>query len=174
MYWDWPCIQITVLRSASHGITIQHFAIILQYSLSVRTSHAVSKLVNITNIHEIFILNSRLVHEQGRSLRFARRGWGIFAPPPCRNFSPPKLILCEIYPLISSFGLQKSYHTTPKTRDIKGHGGGVCLHLKLLGGRVLPPHATPLFMKHSLITSNKCILTALTYVSCKIVGFLLL
>ena len=40
-----------------------------------------------------------------------------------------KLILCEIYYLIFSFGLQKSYHTTPKTRDIKSQGGTLLLWL---------------------------------------------
>ena len=36
----------------------------------------------------------------------------MFAPP------PPQPILCEIFHSNSLFGLQKSYYSTPKTRNI--------------------------------------------------------
>ena len=40
------------------------------------------------------------------------------------NLRPTQLILCEISRFISSHGLQKSYHSTPKTMDIKLPNGG--------------------------------------------------
>ena len=58
------------------------------------------------------------------------RGGGNFVPTR-KNFAPPpKLILCKIYHFISSFGLQKSYHSKPKIMDFKRLGGG----LNHLGG----------------------------------------
>ena len=60
-------------------------------------------------------------------MRFSR-GRQIFvlqSPLPWKKFgSPTKLFLCEIYHLMSSFCTQKSYHSTPKTRNIKTQGGG--------------------------------------------------
>ena len=69
------------------------------------------------------------VNNQGRCVRFAREGQ-ISPYPPWRVSPSPKLILCEIYHLISSFCLQMSYHLTPKIRDIKSQGlGGVVTFL---------------------------------------------
>ena len=68
------------------------------------------------------------------------RGGGNFVPTR-KNFAPPpKLILCKIYHFISSFGLQKSYHSKPKIMDFKRLGGG----LNHLGGGACPCPLSPL------------------------------
>ena len=44
---------------------------------------------------------------------------------PCRNFAPPlKLIECEIYHLIPSFCLLKSFHSIPKNKGYQKPGEG--------------------------------------------------
>ena len=61
------------------------------------------------------------------------RGVKKIRPLPCtgRILLPPKLSLCEIYHLISSFCLQKSYQTHQKQGISKARGP-------------FPPYATPL------------------------------
>ena len=52
---------------------------------------------------------------QGRTVSFATGGPNKITPP-LEEISPTsKLILCEIYNLISLIGLQKTCHSTPKT-----------------------------------------------------------
>ena len=62
--------------------------------------------------------------------------WGLLEgaknhPPSLRMLDPqplppPKLILCEIYHSILSFGLQQSYHSTLRIRDFKSQGPLCC------------------------------------------------
>ena len=68
-----------------------------------------------------------LIHgyNQGLTVRFARGGGGKLDTKRVNILSPPLLtwrILSEIHNLISSCCLQKSYHSTPKTREIKSQG----------------------------------------------------
>ena len=79
---------------------------------------------------------------QGRSGRFE------ILPP------PPELILCEIYLLISSFCLQKSYHTHQKQEITKVTGGGAgAPSLNNLGGHVIVPG--PLWVHGENIRNGK-------------------
>ena len=56
--------------------------------------------------------------KQGRSVRFAREGYILHAQKKfgytLEEFCPPKLISCEIYHLIFSFCLKKSYYKHQK------------------------------------------------------------
>ena len=60
---------------------------------------------------------------QGRTVRFAR---GQNNSPPPGGILPPTLNynLCEIYYLISSFGIHKSYHSRPKQSTIISRARG--------------------------------------------------
>ena len=70
------------------------------------------------------LFKSSQSHNQGRSVRFYREGQKKLISPE-GILTPSKLILCEIYHLISSFCLQKSYHTRPhQKQEISKAGGG--------------------------------------------------
>ena len=78
---------------------------------------------------------------KGHTVRFSGGGRGSKFSP-----HPPKLILCEIYHIFFSFGLQKSYHSTAKTKNIKSKEGSAG------GGAPVPPQ--PIQPTGALIDSS--------------------